>query len=120
HTELTTPAASGLTTLKGIEITSYYGPKKLPVHAGAVCVSQDGKGTHAKSGDAGAMLQSTIAAARASGAALVIVNHPNFEKGLDRTALTSASGYDAIEIASGHPEVERDDASASESAESLW
>ncbi len=120
HNELTTPAAAGLTALRGIEITSYYGPKQLPVHAGAVCVSQTGKGTHSKSGDAGAMLQATVAAARAAGAAFVVVNHPNYEGGLGKGALTSASGYDAIEIASGHPEVERDDASASESAESLW
>jgi hypothetical protein len=118
HNELTVPSAGGLTLLNGIELTSHYGKKKIPVHLGAVCVNKEEKGAHFDS--AADALSGTIAAARAANAALVIVNHPNYAKALSSGDLAGASGFNAVEIASAHPEVEKDDAAAAKSAEEIW
>ncbi len=115
HNELT-----ATTGLPGVELTSYYGPKKLPVHVNAICVAREAKGVRDSKETAAAVLRQTIAAARSAGAALVIVNHPTYAGALGKAELTSVAGYDALEIASGHPKVTADDAAASENAESLW
>lgn len=117
HNELTRADAA----LLGVELTSQFGPAHRPVHVGAVCVDAEARGVRDPSPAAGAaVLQKTIAAAQAAHAKLIVVNHPNWEKGVEPQALLAAKGFNALEIASGHPGVERDDAAASESAEALW
>lgn len=120
HNELTQAPAAGLTALPGIELTSSYGPKATPVHVGAVCVQGPAKGVRARSGGAEAVLEATAARARSAGAALIVVNHPTWRRALGRGDLSPAAGFNAIEIASGHPDVEKDDRAAPESSEALW
>lgn len=115
HNELTATAG-----LPGIELTSYYGPKRLPVHVNAVCVKEEAKGVHDSTSPASAILQRTITAAQDASAALIVVNHPTYRGAVGRAELLAASGFNGLEIASGHPTVTKDDAAAGASAESLW
>ena len=121
HNELTAVSGPGLTALDGIELTSYYGRKKLPVHVNAICVRGDAKGVRdAKSSSGAGVLRRTIEAARGADASLIVVNHPTYKRALDNSDLSAAKGFNGIELASGHPIVEKYDASAPESAETLW
>lgn len=120
HNQLTL-ASGGPTALPGIELTSRYGPKPArPVHVNALCVDREVKGVSGPEKSGAEVLAETVALARASGAALVVVNHPNYAGGLSASDLDSVAGFDAVEIRSGHKQVGADDAEAPLSAEMMW
>lgn len=121
HNQLTVVPGSGITALKGIELTSHYGSKPTkPVHVNVVCVDRQAKGIPGPGKSGAAVLQETISIARQTGASLVVVNHPNYAHALTQADLAASPGFNAIELASGHAATRKDDAEALQSAESIW
>lgn len=120
HNQLT-PVSGALTALPGIELTSRYGPKPArPVHVNAICVRSEAKGVSGPEKSGAEVLAETVALARGAGAALVVVNHPNYANGLVASDLEAVVGFDAVELRSGHKQVNADDAEAPVSAEAMW
>lgn len=121
HDRLIAASTSGIVAVRGVEVTSRAGlpgRPKTPVHVNALCAARAAAGETRETPPAA--LSGAIAAARAAGARVVVVNHPSWTGALSGAELAAAPGWDAIEIASGHPLVERDDAAAAESAEDMW
>lgn len=113
HNELTKTSVA-----QGIELTSAYGKPYKPVHVNALCVDKPARGVYDRGGSESGVLAKTLAAA--AGAPLVVVNHPNYGNALSLAAVKAAAGFNAIEIASGHGEVQKADAAAAASAEDMW
>lgn len=120
HDKLVAAKVAGLVVVPGVEVTSRAGlpGRHSPVHVNALCVREDEAGVTRLT--AAQALTDSIARARAGGAAFVVVNHPTWARGVSSSDLLSATGWDAVEVASGHPLVAKDDAAATASAEAMW
>lgn len=120
HDRLVAAPAPGIVAVRGVEVTSRAGrPGRMkPVHVNALCAARGAAGETRET--PASALAGAIGLARQAGARIVVINHPSWTGALSGREVAAATGWDAIEIASGHPLVERDDASASESAEDMW
>jgi hypothetical protein len=86
--------------INGEEVSMYASGRQ--VHVNALCADvKIGGGTFSSSAEALAWATTRIA----SEGGVAIVNHPNFDRAIERTDLLSAAPASGIEIMSGHPHV---------------
>ena len=108
-------------TLNGVELTGL-AAHRAPVHVNAICGKGALKGIRTKEPVLD-VLKSNIALSRNDGA-ITMVNHPNFGWALKQADLLGATGFELLEVASGHPLVNDDgdekDFNARPSAQTLW
>jgi hypothetical protein len=87
------------------------------VHVNALCTRQRLSG--GRFATAAAALSHGVGGARRVGA-VALINHPNFNWGLQFSDLSAAAGANLIEIESGHPSVHTEGDRLHPSHESLW
>jgi hypothetical protein len=101
--------------INGEEVSMYASGRQ--VHVNALCANvKIGGGTFSSSAEALAWATTRIA----SEGGIAIVNHPNFDRAIERTDLLAAAQASAIEIASGHPHVYSLGRGDRPSHEDLW
>lgn len=93
-------------TINGVEVTGRAvsrGVGGKPVHVNALCGTKAAAGVR-NTDPVLKNIKDNLQAARADGS-ITLLNHPNFGWAISRADLRATTGFDLLEIASGHPEV---------------